>query len=37
MEGSVARLTGVGGRKSRRQAHMEVFTASFDGYPDSEI
>jgi hypothetical protein len=26
--GSVARLTGVGGRESRRQAYMEVFTAS---------
>jgi hypothetical protein len=27
-EGTVARLTGVGGRESRRQAHMDVFTAS---------
>ncbi len=25
--GSVARLTGVGGRESRRQAYMDVFTA----------
>ena len=27
-EGSVARLIGVGGRDSRRQAYMDVFTAS---------
>ncbi|CCE24786.1 protein of unknown function [Methylotuvimicrobium alcaliphilum 20Z] len=28
MEDSVARLAGVGGKESRRQAYMDVFTAS---------
>ncbi|MBE0434541.1 MAG: hypothetical protein IBX56_01915 [Methylomicrobium sp.] len=27
-EGAVTRLTGVGGRESRRQAYTDVFTAS---------
>ncbi|MBE0434555.1 MAG: hypothetical protein IBX56_01985 [Methylomicrobium sp.] len=35
--GAVARLTGVGGRDSRRQAYMDVFTASFDGHPGAEF